>query len=53
MNLIIYLTLALMLATAYTQAEVDAGTLRLNQLRERTRNSNNSIIIFSAQDFEY
>jgi hypothetical protein len=53
MNHIIYVTLALLLTAAYTQTEIDEGTLRLNQLRERTSNSNSSIIIFTAQDFEY
>lgn len=53
MNRIIYVVLALLLTAAYTQSEVDEGTLRLNQLRERTSKSNSSIIIFTAQDFEY
>ena len=53
MSRIIYVVLILLLTAAYAQTEVDEGTLRLNQLRERSTKSNSSIIIFTAQDFEY
>jgi hypothetical protein len=46
-------TLVLLLAATALASEVDAGTLRLQRLRERSNKESNRIIPFSKQDFQY
>jgi hypothetical protein len=43
----------LLLAGAVIASEVDAGTLRLQRLQERSNKESNRIIPFNKQDFQY
>ena len=45
-------TLVLFLAVVALGSELDAGTLRLNRLLERSKQERNRIIPFSKQDFK-
>lgn len=49
---LIVATLVLFLAVAAIGSELDAGTLRLNRLLERSKQESNRIIPFSKQDFK-
>ena len=49
---ILIATLFLLLAATATANEVDAGTLRLQRLQERSSKESNRIIPFSRQDFQ-
>ena len=50
---ILIATLALLLVASAIAYEVDAGTLRLQRLQERSNMERNRIIPFSKQDFQY
>lgn len=48
-----FATLVLLLAAVAIASEVDAGTLRLQRLQERSNKESNRIIPFTKQDFQY
>jgi hypothetical protein len=50
---ILIATLFLLLAATAIANEVDAGTLRLQRLQERSSKESNRIIPFNRQDFQY
>jgi hypothetical protein len=49
---ILIATLVLLLAACVVASEVDAGTLRLQRLQERSNQERNRIIPFTKQDFQ-